>query len=130
MHGGKSPGAPTGKANSNYRHGRRTQRHIEKWRCFKSLGRAIRESNSLASLHIRFLKKTARSLGLTFGELWEMLACDDKRLALLIVKNGAVASLDATQDGESLRQIGETITVLTEKLLNHFEGGDEHCRDR
>jgi hypothetical protein len=48
MHGGTSPGAPKGKANGNYRHGRFTNKAIERQR----------EMNAM----IRALQKTAREV--------------------------------------------------------------------
>src|SRR5829696_2327225 len=41
MHGGKSPGAPKGKANGNYRHGRFTCEAIERRRGLNALVRML-----------------------------------------------------------------------------------------
>jgi len=44
MHGGSSPGAPKGKANRNYRHGRFTCEAIERRRDLNALIRIMREA--------------------------------------------------------------------------------------
>jgi hypothetical protein len=41
MHGGKSPGAPKGEANGNYRHGRFTREAIERRRNLNALIRML-----------------------------------------------------------------------------------------
>ncbi|MDP7098055.1 MAG: HGGxSTG domain-containing protein [Rhodospirillales bacterium] len=43
MHGGKSPGAPCGPANGNYRHGRYTKEAIAERRSVRRLIREARE---------------------------------------------------------------------------------------
>jgi hypothetical protein len=45
MHGGKSPGAPTGKANGNYKHGLRTKRHKQFNNTIKALKGAVRQGD-------------------------------------------------------------------------------------
>jgi len=44
MHGGASPGAPRGKANGNYKHGRFTAEAIESRRGLTALIRALRRA--------------------------------------------------------------------------------------
>jgi hypothetical protein len=44
MHGGASPGAPTGKANGNYRHGDFTREALQQRRMLNSLIRMLRQS--------------------------------------------------------------------------------------
>lgn len=43
MHGGGSPGAPSGKSHPNYRHGKRTRAEREERRAVRDLLRTIRE---------------------------------------------------------------------------------------
>jgi hypothetical protein len=42
MHGGKSTGAPTGKANGNYKNGLRTKRHKRVKKTIRALKGAVR----------------------------------------------------------------------------------------
>jgi hypothetical protein len=44
MHGGASPGAPRGKANGNYKHGRFTTKAIENRRGLNALIRELRRA--------------------------------------------------------------------------------------
>jgi hypothetical protein len=44
MHGGASPGAPRGKANGNYKHGRFTAEAIEQRRRLNALIRMLKEA--------------------------------------------------------------------------------------
>ncbi len=44
MHGGASPGAPRGKANGNYKHGRFTHEAIERRRMLNALIRVLKEA--------------------------------------------------------------------------------------
>ena len=44
MHGGASPGAPRGKANGNYRHGRFTTEAMESRRVLNALIRELRRA--------------------------------------------------------------------------------------
>jgi len=43
MHGGASPGAPKGKANGNYRHGRFTNDAVQRRRAMKAWLRSVQE---------------------------------------------------------------------------------------
>jgi hypothetical protein len=45
MHGGKSTGAPTGKANGNYRHGKRTKKAKRFRQTIKGLRVSIRSND-------------------------------------------------------------------------------------
>jgi hypothetical protein len=45
IHGGKSTGAPTGKANGNYKNGKHTKRHKQFVRATKAIKAAIRQNN-------------------------------------------------------------------------------------
>jgi glucans biosynthesis protein len=45
MHGGKSPGAPTGKANGNYKNGLRTKRHKQFKLTLKALKGAVKQGD-------------------------------------------------------------------------------------
>ncbi|WP_374394403.1 HGGxSTG domain-containing protein [Sphingopyxis sp.] len=44
LHGGASPGAPTGEANGNYKHGMRTKAAIAERRKLTNLARAMRDA--------------------------------------------------------------------------------------
>ena len=44
MHGGASPGAPRGKANGNYKHGRFTNKAIESRRGLNALIRKLKKT--------------------------------------------------------------------------------------
>ena len=44
MHGGASPGAPTGKANGNYRHGDFTTEAVQQRRALNELIRLLRQT--------------------------------------------------------------------------------------
>jgi hypothetical protein len=53
LHGGKSPGAPTGERNGNYRHGGRTKEAIAAKREARGVRRQILELTSLLDRHFR-----------------------------------------------------------------------------
>jgi hypothetical protein len=48
MHGGKSPGAPTGERNGNYRHGQRTIAAMAEWRQAREALAGLRQILELA----------------------------------------------------------------------------------
>ncbi len=86
MHGGKSPGAPEGKANGNYRHGRRAQERIEYRRELKALCRQVRESAAAGNKLFRQYRQIAREFGVSAGELFELCSRKDGRLEMLVIK--------------------------------------------
>jgi len=45
IHGGKSPGAPTGKGNGNYKNGKHTKRHKQFVQATKAIKVAIRQND-------------------------------------------------------------------------------------
>jgi hypothetical protein len=53
LHGGKSPGAPTGERNGNYRHGGRTAEVIAAKREARDVRRQIRELALMLDRHSR-----------------------------------------------------------------------------
>jgi hypothetical protein len=53
LHGGKSPGAPTGEQNGNYRHGGRTMEAIAAKREARDVRRQIRELALVLDRHFR-----------------------------------------------------------------------------
>ena len=84
MHGGKSTGAPTGKANGNYKHGRRTIERIEERREFKALIRDARRITKQNNGYFRQFKKDARDLGIKWQKLWDLCIEDDGGAALVL----------------------------------------------
>ena len=88
MHGGKSSGAPTGKANGNYKHGKQTQERIEQRREFKRMIREAESNTRQTSLYFRELKKMARELGVRWPKLWKLYCKNDggAELTLFIAK--------------------------------------------
>ena len=88
MHGGKSTGAPTGKANANYKHGKRTLERINERREVKALCRDAQANTQNTKQLLRSFKQQARNLGVRWKKLWSLCCLDDNGEALinLIVK--------------------------------------------
>ena len=82
MHGGKSTGAPTGKANANYKHGKRTLERINERQEIKALCRSAQENTKNTKQLLRLFKKKARNLGIPWVKLWALCCLDDDGEAL------------------------------------------------
>lgn len=89
MHGGKSTGAPEGKANGNYRHGRRTQKRIKERRDLREFCRNARENASAARKLFSQFRQMARELGVSAAKLLEMIIRNDGGLEMLVIKHVA-----------------------------------------
>lgn len=83
MHGGKSTGAPIGKANGNYKHGRRTQERLREKRELKDMLRTSRKNNRQINGLLREFKQVARDLGVKWSKLWKLCCQNDGGDALL-----------------------------------------------
>ena len=84
MHGGKSTGAPTGKANGNYKHGRQTIVRIEERRYCKSLIRNSSSNTKHLNGLLRAFRKQARILGVKWPVLWRLCLKGDGKAALVL----------------------------------------------
>jgi hypothetical protein len=88
MHGGKSTGAPTGKANGNYKHGKRTQERLNERSEIKGLIRDSRRNTKQFNGYLRQFRKHANDLGVKWQKLWGLCLENDggASLVLFIVK--------------------------------------------
>lgn len=88
MHGGKSIGAPIGKSNGNYKHGRNTQQRLNERKELKELCRKALEDTKQTNQLLRQFKHQARNLGVRWQKLWQLCCQDDngKELLLFIAK--------------------------------------------
>lgn len=88
MHGGKSTGAPTGKANGNYKHGKQTQERTAQRQAYRGLMSDARNSARQANLTLGIFKQAARDLGVRWPKLWQLCTKGDggAKLTLFIAK--------------------------------------------
>jgi hypothetical protein len=84
MHGGKSTGAPTGKANGNYKHGRRTQERLDERKEIKALMRGSRRNIKQCNALLRQFRKEARNLGVKWQNLLGLCFENDGGAALVL----------------------------------------------
>ncbi|WP_445668804.1 chromate transporter [Methylomonas koyamae] len=82
MHGGKATGAPTGKANGNYKHGKRTQEKIDERREIKVLCRNARQNARYTRQQLAIFREHAQTLGVRWQKLWTLCCRDDGGAAL------------------------------------------------
>ena len=85
MHGGKSTGAPTGKDNGNYKHGKRTQQRMQERREIKALCHEARTATRATNRLLYRFKLEARNLGLRWQKLWQLCTQDDGGVELVQV---------------------------------------------
>ncbi len=83
MHGGKSTGAPIGKANANYKHGKRTLEKINQRREIKALCRNAQINTKHVKQLLRLFKQRARNLGVRWEKLWSLCCLNDDGEALI-----------------------------------------------
>jgi hypothetical protein len=86
LHGGRSTGAPTGKDNGNYKHGRRTLENIEFKRYIRSLRGEAAQNNAMCRSWWGQLRGAAHALGLTAPKLFRLCLINDGRLELLVIR--------------------------------------------
>jgi hypothetical protein len=84
MHGGKSTGAPTGKANGNYKHGKCTIEQIENRRYIKRLIRDSRRNTKQFNGYLRQFRKHANDLGVKWQKLWGLCLENDGGASLVL----------------------------------------------
>ncbi len=114
MHGGKSPGAQEGKANGNYRHGRRTRERILGRRELKTLGRKMSESATALDMLIYQFQQSAHDLGVSMGELFELCSRKDGRLEMLVVEFVKRHTDSTGRMDEKLESLTESINALAQ----------------
>jgi glucans biosynthesis protein len=83
MHGGKSTGAPTGKANGNYKHGKQTQENLEFHRELRSLSKNSKAHNKAMNGHLKEMRQIANSLGVRWQKLFCLTLENDGGAALV-----------------------------------------------
>lgn len=83
MHGGKSTGAPTRKANAKYKHGKRTIERINERREIKALCRDAQANTQITKQFFRSFKQHVRNLGVRWEKLWSLCCLDDNGEALI-----------------------------------------------
>ncbi|WP_373280541.1 HGGxSTG domain-containing protein [Methylomonas koyamae] len=77
MHGGKATGAPTGKANGNYKHGKRTQEKIDERLEIKALCRSAGQNTRYTRQQLGIFREHAKTLGVRWQKLWTLCCRDD-----------------------------------------------------
>jgi hypothetical protein len=83
MHGGKSTGAPIGKANGNYKHGRLTHENLEFRRELRELSKCSRANNKTMNGYLKEMRQIANSLGVRWQKLFCLTLENDGGAALV-----------------------------------------------
>ncbi len=86
MHAGKSPGAPAGRHNGNYRHGKQTQERIKERRELRALCREGREAAAECRKAFAEFRQMARDLGVSTSDLFKLVNGTDGALEKLVIE--------------------------------------------